>query len=260
MNDFQNTEAIVILAAPGASSHFTKKLVASFYNSNTHFNVGQMGDAHNFDPEDNLKYTRNDSFKLNMGQFNPIVETDFEPIDKNKPFIIASHTFYFNFQNFYKKYPLTKSIFITITDKDLYRLKVNIYYKNFVPGIEVYNIKHCLITWAHYKKNYNFMKDKEKPSDITQDELKHIITNEINFNKELFFPFKEGTAIGKNDPKIMRLPYRQLLNDPELTLKQISDFLDKPINDNVKQYYSSYLEAQTNFINKHAFWVSDFEK
>lgn len=235
------------------SSDFINKL--SEYN-NSHDSV--VPELFNWDPK---------SFEgIHQGhvEWLPARHRYIRPMDENMPVIIQDHT-EADYNTFWKRWPRGKVLLISLRPVDGHEISFNMYWKAFVQyyGPEDPN---NINTFKRLKETKPEIFEKyDHPADISANDLIcHLFGSISNF--ENYEPPPDGMPSFYNEigdvpedkkDKVLRIPYYHLTRNHEYTMRLLSKFLGRETNDNVKEFYYTYIERQNKLIEKHGPWLRE---
>jgi hypothetical protein len=167
------------------------------------------------------------------------------------PAMITAHLAV-GFDYFFTKFPFGKIIMITLNENDLFEVSCNSLLKN---GFENFQSERM----DYPDKIYIVNKYKEKfgvnPVDNTFSE---------EFKKDILIPYFDsmnGTRIDKSfmnvevpeqyTSNVLLLPYSEIVNNKELTLGNISRFINRNIPNNVVKFYDKYIDGRNQLVEKY---------
>lgn len=241
-------EFYAILFRAGSSGRFVGNLVwGSIYPNRYSFTTSDYNSTHTQTPWGT-------SFKFNTERLMYLwrEKNIFDKIQllSNKALITAHSTV--NFDEFFTKFPFGKLILVTLTEDDLFEVYSNSLLKN---GFE--NFKSSRMDYPD--KIYILNKYKEK---FGVNPIDDNFSDE--FKKELLIPYFNSTfKVGADNyfmnvvipdeykSKILLLPYNQLVNDKNLTLRNISAFINRNIPSNIIRFYDEYLNGRNQLVEKY---------
>lgn len=133
-----------------------------------------------------------------------------------------------------------KIIYVVMEPEDSYLIALNKISKNL-------DISYSE-EWVEYVKN-NF-KDSVKNNIDEYNALINFNTMSNNLKKELVFNYFDGIMkkslqpLPDTDERILFLKFRDVVNNKDKILKDLSTFIDSEVNETTIDFYQKYLEAQ----------------
>lgn len=256
-NIYPNTEAYLVLAPPGAGSHFMLNLLSNFYYDSL-ITISQVADAH--EPLYDLNLNKESVLTALYADVKSSVapELKFCPIDPDKPIFLASHDGNLSLSYFFRKYPNGKVILITVGVKQLPRLQLNIFIKTLIANFNKDN-HTAMHSWAKITKGYLPFKNK-LPTTISNDDIRDFIIHACSGNSTFTKFYHDYYIHPKFENNVCRIDYSNMLNNPTYVIDQLSNFIGKKILPVGILNYNHYIDKQKEFINSHAPWINEYEQ
>lgn len=241
MNSFPHTNAYLILFPAGGSGNFILSMLGKFYY-NSKLNLSDTGDAHKKGFTYNHESSSSNLWaKLVMTLKVPSFKI-VNPNDETLPVFFIEH-FISDFDIFFERYPKGKIIIITSTEKDILRMRVSAFIKSFLRN---YNKKVFNKNWEDFlKKNKQFI--NKDPNKFTEKDYREMLIL-AGDNNQYYTEFQ-------TDKEIYFLPYNKIITDMNYTLDLLSKVAEKPITEDIRNDYLSYLSKQEQTLTEYAPWL-----
>lgn len=241
-------EFYAILFRAGSSGRFIGSLIwGSIYPNKYSFTTSNYNSTHNqtpwgttykFKTEKTMSIWRNKNLFDNIELLsNPAMITAHAPV---------------NFDDFFTKFPFGKIVLITMMESDLFEVYSNSLLKN---GFENFNSTRM----DYPDKIYIVNKYKEKFGVNPVDE-----NFSVDFKRELLTSYFNSILRACSDnyfvnvkipeqykSKILLLPYSEIVTDKDLTLKNISNFINRKIPTTVNTFYDEYLNGRNQLVETY---------
>ena len=170
----------------------------------------------------------------------------------SNPAMIATHS-QINLNDLFDKFPFSKVIFINIKETDLPEIYANCMLKN---GFERFNnpganLAELSVIHNKYKEKYN---TKPVLNNFDDDFIRETIKSYVDLllkNSEKDRYFINESIPQKYSSNVLRLPYSEITNDKNTTLTNISNFIGKPIPNNVSNFYDTYLNGRQQLLERY---------
>ena len=271
---FPDTECITVNWVGGTSGAALTSLVGYFlYNDMPEYRVSSEGNSHdslNQQCFNWLKSSHNGPGFPNGHVTNFIGHQHYvEPADPNRPLLLFSHH-ETDYDKYFRRWPKGSIIKITTRFCDRHETLLNsirkINYQNWNP-------KTNYEWWEQWKlaRPDLFLK-YSSPLDVTVEDLRSYILNapsgatieelrKKNYqpNRQTdYFEYGQTESIPKQyQSRVLDIPYYNLVRNPEWVLETLSAFLNRPVNDAVKNAYQLYLDKHNSMISKWAPWLRE---
>ena len=261
---YPNTKAYCIIFHPGASGHFIKTLIYSFYypnqidfdykDGNAHYDipidienkVERLG-HHNLErliAHDRSKNAINRHKYLHLAFKKLYQPFDLaEPINHDKPILFTTHA-PINFNTYKIMYPNSKIITITNTAEENRILRGNFFYK-FICRTYHSSLESKEM-WDKFREKYNL--GNIEPNEATVEQIDPYI-NAVQKKVVNFF------ELFKQHKDIYEIKFTDIIKNKYIVLETISKITELPISENTQKLYDKYVEAQIRIFKEKMPWA-----
>ena len=168
------------------------------------------------------------------------------------PAMITIHS-QINLDDFFIKFPFSKVIFITVKETDLPEVYANCMLKNGFEQFTSKNASTAEIVYIHnkYREKYN---TKPVLTNFDDDFMRETMKSYVDLllkNSEKDRYFINESIPQKYSSNVLKLPYSEITNDKNTTLTNISNFIGKPIPNNVSNFYDTYLNGRQQLLERY---------
>lgn len=240
MKTFPNTEFYLINYFPGSSGTFLQTLMALIYYDATYYTFSKNGNAigtinHRF---------LNERFDDQAISLTPIYKNVLNsiPIDSKKPVFSRSHEVP-DLKLLYFKYPKCSHIVIQIDETGKMLSYTQDFIKNFRDQYRMGNINGTITKWKHFSEKYFY--DAESPEYVPDDIIREYAVKLSKY--ECIYPY--DSMFDLSDKNITNILLTDIHFNPTKILSLLSNMLNKPITNNVIDYYNDYLVKQRKVYN-----------
>lgn len=186
------------------------------------------------------------------------------PMNQKLPVIIQDHT-EADYNTFWNRWPKGKILFPTARIQDQYEIAFNMYWKAFVQYYGPDDPNNIDIFKKLKESKPEIFEKYNHPADISVNDLiYHLFGSKEAFEnyEPIISGFAEfysdvGTVPEDKKDKVLRIPYYHLTRNPDYTMNLLSKFLGRETNDNVREFYYTYVENQNKLIQKHGPWLRE---
>ena len=235
----------------GTSGAFVASLVAQIVNNTQReFGYTMNGNSHSnmLDANGGLDWGRAPSPITSEYFYNNIFT-----FDSRLPMVMQSHIMpAWDIVN--SRWPGFKAVIVTHTIKDLEEIAANLYYKYYLDDFEV-SAKNAFMDIILQNQTI-FGRIVQHPSELTEDEIK--VFMKILVYHKLTDGYVYPKVPDEYKENALLLPYWNIVNDQEATLKALSEFLGRPVPQITYDNYTAYLEHQHALINEKAGWLKAY--
>lgn len=226
MKVFSETSVYIVSYWPGTSGTFIQTLLAGLISEYKDIRLSEHGNAHgNFMINSNHKDAEIEG--SNIAQYLLI-----DPINPNKPLFLGEH-FPVSYKTVSYKYPKAKIVSIHYNKNDIPMVEANLFYKVYIDDCDnPQNMKH----WDEMRNVY--FNGIEHPKLVS----KELIYNFIHRDSIVCPYYDESIVI--DEPNVIKISFSDILFNKNTILGTLSKFIEKPIPDNIVNFYDRYLKKQ----------------
>jgi hypothetical protein len=150
-----------------------------------------------------------------------------------------------------ERFPNAKIVVISHTLEDLEEIAINNFYKFVIAEFDGNSSSVARGTWHYLRNTCPHLFNSEphtKPKDIPTEEQK--ISIELLKGSCISAGYHLVNVPDKYQDKICKIMYNDIINNPDLILATLSEFLNTPIPDFARDQYYGYCNRQKEFITK----------
>lgn len=240
MNTYPDTETYYVTWLGGSCGAFISMCLYILTTSDIEIKLSEFGHAHINQIILHRNYKR-------MGKefsYKTIV-----PKFKDKPFILIGHESDIDFDYLFKKFPKCKVIIISVDDKMIVRLIVNMLYKRWTDeGDE---------TWKNIRKTHPEMSDYDNPNNVPTELVKTFSENFKQYYKKQPFFFDKTFLPDTYKNSIFYIDFYDIIHNMSKVLAQLSEITNKPVTPFLKEQALNYQNKQIELVNSKVPWLDD---
>lgn len=159
-----------------------------------------------------------------------------------------------NFETFFDLFPIGKIILITLKETELKEVYINTILKNGFENLEKRDLRFPEISYIFnkYKEKFGMSPTDQVIDEDTKREICKLYSELLYNNKRNTEDYWLNPKIPENHAsKVLLLPYSEIVNDKDTTLKNISNFIEKDIPKNISDFYDRYIEGRNQLVEKY---------
>ena len=252
---FPDTDTYLVNWTGGSSGAFILSLLYSFLYSKVNENhISDSGNAHEVAFEIITNNWKNPAFRRTNFRLNQIKIYDvIDPLDETKPLILYNHVPP-NLEKLFAKYPKCKHIRISVCDKMLPRTQGNLFYKTTYEHYDVSQLRWDRMVFQHsYLNGYT-------PQNCPQELIRRYIEDTCKIwpamASDNYYTEYYEIPLDFRD-RVITVPYYDIIYNRDKILDLLATLTDKPIRQDIVDFYDIYLAKQKWLMQEKMPWIND---
>jgi hypothetical protein len=261
---YPDTEAYTLHWLGGSSGAFIGSLMTYYiWPDRDYFLLNRYGNSHDGLDGDDLNWLQ-DSYRgggIPGGhvEWMPVRHRYLRPRDPSQPILMHDHIPP-DWSTLWQRWPRARAVVVSFRSSDTVEMSFNMYWKFFTQYYRPQEGGNSWFLDMKQRRPEIFLK-YDHPADISVEDLKQYLGGGTT---QTLPDTMLGSAWGVqgDEPRdrqhlVLRIPYWRLTRQPEWVLQRLSEFLERPITDQAREFCDRYIANQNRMIAEKAPWLRE---
>lgn len=235
----------------GTGGNFIQQLITRIIHNKNDIITGENGNAHGLELRIYENYYAEQEYydHIQKNIFSKPIHEYLIPRHENFPVTATDHAVPI-WDKMFTKFPNSKNIIIRCNHSNIEKMIANLFFKVNLADPKLYKL---------LKNNNPYFKNYEDPNLIPNDVIQKYVIDSSNTarNSYITFPYHEDHAIPTEySDRIFVIKFDDIYNNnSDAVLSQLSLATGKPITDNIRKLYQTYIDRQEKLIDEKMPWI-----